>query len=147
VQSIKVPSQSPNRILREREKGRERERERERERARKTNRKTERRESESSRERRLERERERERDDGRWCLGRDPNKYCIHTLIHIRIPSSFSSSFSHGERLEECLEVINSWAVADRSGISAVRELVVRVSHILWLKKMKTKKIRRLMKQ
>jgi hypothetical protein len=78
---------------------------------------TERRESESSRERRLEREKE--RDDGWWCLGRDPNKYCIHTLIRIRIPSS------HGERFEECLEVTNSWAVAGRSGISAVRELVV----------------------
>jgi hypothetical protein len=40
------------------------------------------------------------------------------------------------------LEVTNSWALADRSGISAVRELVV-----VCLKKMKTKKIRRLMMQ
>jgi hypothetical protein len=121
VQSIKVPSQSPNRILREREKGRERERASERERQTQRQREEKVRVPEREDLRERERERERKRDDGRWCLGRDPNKYCIHTLVHIRIPSSSS----RGERFEECLEVTNSRAVADGSGISAVRELVV----------------------
>ncbi len=100
----------------ERERKGEREREREREKDKHKDR--EKRKCEFQREKTWERE----RDDGQWCLGRDPNKYRIHTLIRIRIPSSSSS---HGERFEECLEVTNSWAVADRSGISAVRELVV----------------------